>query len=795
MKSLPLLLSAVAFLFVGSSVRASIAYGSFNNFDCVNDTGEECHGFEIELEDCRSIDIGYTYNWNHYGTPHITQDDSIPGHPVCRIRWESAKNPDGSWAAYTAIPTAPIPPTAGHAFTNPAVNFGGEHFGAGCAANVTVVKYHWLLADANGVLVVGPAVDVATPVFNYAPAAAGQPGQVGVFIEDPEAAEAHDKPYGKPNWVKEIRTSSHNARKVKLRDLVSDDPGDPNDVNWRNNEPAEVETEWALLQTQFGAANGGQKGRLAAAPQALPAGNEIVTRRYEFYAYTGTLKPGTGEAFTESVGPDGIHGTGAFEGVEVVGKFLGAQMSAFDPAAGVDLIEHVQDGAVDSPYAARTVVLGGANPFTATLIGALPDGLAFDPVTGILSGQPTTAGEFTFTLTAEDQATPKVARTYTVTIAAAGQALPPHAVVDTVAEPLGGGTTAGDGAYAIGDNASLTATPAAGYAFVNWSDHGAVVSQSPGYTLPVDVNHALVAHFALIHPDRLITADAAPLAGGSVTGAGTYADNAAVTLTAVSAANYNFVNWTENGAIVATTASYSFTASASRTLVANFSLASANLRTLTLTASPAGAGVLTGAGSYATGSAVTIVATAGADYLFDRWTEGNGNTNVSSTATTSLTLTADRSLTARFLPAYTISASTAPASAGATAGGGKFLDKDRVTLVATASPGYIFQNWTENGAVVSTSSSYQFRANPSRTLVANFTLPVPPAAFDRQSDGTATFHWPASYAGWVLEESADLTSGSWTASTRPVQTAAGENRVSVDPKTTPPRRYFRLSHP
>ena len=49
--------------------RASIAYGSINNFDTVNDTSNVCHGFEIELDDIHSADITYTYDYNHYGTP------------------------------------------------------------------------------------------------------------------------------------------------------------------------------------------------------------------------------------------------------------------------------------------------------------------------------------------------------------------------------------------------------------------------------------------------------------------------------------------------------------------------------------------------------------------------------------------------------------------------------------------------------------------------------------------------------------------------------------------------------
>ena len=61
--------------------RASIAYGTLNNFDCVNDTGVEAHGFEIELDDLHSTDITYTYDYNHYGVPKITQDNTDPLHP------------------------------------------------------------------------------------------------------------------------------------------------------------------------------------------------------------------------------------------------------------------------------------------------------------------------------------------------------------------------------------------------------------------------------------------------------------------------------------------------------------------------------------------------------------------------------------------------------------------------------------------------------------------------------------------------------------------------------------------
>ena len=97
MKHILLILISLVALLAGQTARASIAYGSINNFDTVNDTGHECHGFEIELEDCHSTDITYTYNYNHYGVPDISEDNSVAGHPKCVIRWASKKKPDGSW--------------------------------------------------------------------------------------------------------------------------------------------------------------------------------------------------------------------------------------------------------------------------------------------------------------------------------------------------------------------------------------------------------------------------------------------------------------------------------------------------------------------------------------------------------------------------------------------------------------------------------------------------------------------------------------------------------------------------
>lgn len=76
----------------------------------------------------------------------------------------------------------------------------------------------------------------------------------------------------------------------------------------------------------------------------------------------------------------------------------------------------------------------------------------------------------------------------------------------------------------------------------------------------------------------------------------------------------------------------------------------------------------------------------------------------------------------------TITTSSAPTAGGTTTGGGTFNWGDSVTVTATPNSGYLFKNWTENGTEVSTSASYTFTVNGTRSLVANF-VAVPPTIY------------------------------------------------------------------
>lgn len=571
------IVSSSLILAISPSAYASTAYGTLNNFDCVNDTGVQAHGFEIELDDLHSRDITYTYDYNHYGIPKITEStfpDPVTGLPRFRvlIRYAATRLSDGTWSAYTAIPSGPITPTDGHQFTNPSVNFGGEHFGAGYYGAPTAVRYHWLLDDGAGNLIPGLPVYIATPTFTYYPPDPVQPlAQVQAVIVPPPPPAPPVLQFGEATWVKDIKTTTHNANKVELVDLVDPDPADPGAKDWANGEPAEVETEWRILQTEFADA-GNPKGVLEGVPQDLPGGDEVVTRRYEFYKYIGPLDAESGEAMADEVAFDGIHGVGDvtynhhidpltgewvevtvdLSTVEVVGDFIGAQMAGFDVAPVLGLIDHIPDGELGVAYAERTVVVAGGAAFLATTSGSLPDGTTLNEVTGIFSGTPTVAGVFTFTVDASDTSGALVSKTYTVTIPEGGA--PVTGTITTSASPSVGGSTAGDGVFDNGTAVTVVATHSLDYDFVNWTEGGLEVSASAVYPFTVNGDRDLVANFARI--TYTIVTGATPAAGGTTSGGGTVNSGDGVTVQASANAGYNFVNWTEGGLEVSTTAIY-----------------------------------------------------------------------------------------------------------------------------------------------------------------------------------------------------------------------------------------------
>jgi uncharacterized delta-60 repeat protein len=80
-----------------------------------------------------------------------------------------------------------------------------------------------------------------------------------------------------------------------------------------------------------------------------------------------------------------------------------------------------------------------------------------------------------------------------------------------------------------------------------------------------------VQSFTVVPTTYTISTSAIPIAGGILSGGGTFNSGATVAVVATTNPGYKFTNWTEGGSVVSAVASYTFTASANRILVANFS--------------------------------------------------------------------------------------------------------------------------------------------------------------------------------------------------------------------------------
>ena len=258
-------------------------------------------------------------------------------------------------------------------------------------------------------------------------------------------------------------------------------------------------------------------------------------------------------------------------------------------------------------------------------------------------------------------------------------------IIDNIVFVSGESGDSASGTFYEGQSCTVTATPNTGYSFVNWTENGTAVSTNASYTFTVTGDRDLVANFSQTAQMYTITATANPTNGGTITGAGSFAEGQTCTLIATPATGYTFTNWTKNGSVVSTSANYSFTVNEAGAYVANFTL---NSYAITASVNPANAGTVTGAGTYNHGASVTLTATANTGYTFTNWTK-NG-TQVSTNAIYTFTLNEAAAYVANFTPnSYVITAIPEPVEGGTVAFGSK---NNRDELVYDFEDGW--QGWT-----------------------------------------------------------------------------------------------------
>ena len=217
-----------------------------------------------------------------------------------------------------------------------------------------------------------------------------------------------------------------------------------------------------------------------------------------------------------------------------------------------------------------------------------------------------------------------------------------------------------------------------------------------------------------------ITVAAEPEVGGTVTGGNTYKEGTTATLTATANAGYTFQNWTLNGNVVSTNATYSFEVNAAGNYIANFTR---NSYTIMASANPAEGGTVTGAGNYYEGTPVELIATANEGYAFVNWTKNNEI--VSTEPTFTFNVTAGGAYVAHFKELESYSITVNQASNGTiSADKETAYPGDIVTLTENANNGYYFSGWevlTANNQVVEVSNDNTFVMPESNvTVTASF---------------------------------------------------------------------------
>ena len=172
------------------------------------------------------------------------------------------------------------------------------------------------------------------------------------------------------------------------------------------------------------------------------------------------------------------------------------------------------------------------------------------------------------------------------------------------------GSVTGGGEVEAGISVTISATPAAHYHFVKWSD--GVKTATRQITVNSDIT--LTAEFEAINFTVTVNCNAEQ---GSVTGGGTFQEGSTVTLTATPKDHFRFVQWSDGDI----KAERTIILTSDTTLTAEFEAIN-----FTVTVScNAEQGSVTGGGTFQEGTEITITAEHLTGYRFLQWSDGDTN--------------------------------------------------------------------------------------------------------------------------------------------------------------------------
>lgn len=281
----------------------------------------------------------------------------------------------------------------------------------------------------------------------------------------------------------------------------------------------------------------------------------------------------------------------------------------------------------------------------------------------------------------------------------------------TSASPAQGGSLSPLGATRHDIGSTVTITPQAnpGWRFDHWQGD-LTGNANPGSVL-MDAEKSVTGVFV---ETRTLTTSASPAEGGSVSPAGTTQQDygATVSVTATPAEGYRFSHWT--GAISGSANPGSVTMNAVKSVTAVF------IRQFSLTTdpSPPEGGSVSPAGTtvYDTGTSVSVSAQANTGWRFHHWEGDLSGTSSPS----SVTMDADKSVTAVFVQQFTLTTEVSPAGGGSVTPTGTTIHDagSNVTVDPEASSGWRFHHW--EGAVSGTTEPADVIMDGNKQVTAVF---------------------------------------------------------------------------
>ncbi len=314
----------------------------------------------------------------------------------------------------------------------------------------------------------------------------------------------------------------------------------------------------------------------------------------------------------------------------------------------------------------------------------------------------------------------------------------------------GGGDVviSGEGTYADGTIVTIEAVPDECYEFVQWTGADVADPYSPITTITMDEAKSITAVFALL--SYSLTTDSTD--GGAVASPGedtfTYNCGTDVPLVATAEEGYYFVEWSGDVDTIANVNGYTTTITmmGEYSITANFELVPPEHFVLTTSSSTGGSVTTPGEESapYNEGTVVDLVAEAEDCYEFAEWSGDVDTIADVYSASTNITMDADKSVTANFaLLSYDLTVDSTDGGAVTSPGEGTFpYDCGmEVDLVAAADSGYHFVEWTGDISTIDDVDA----AETTITVSGNYSIT---ANFGPFSGGNGTVEDPYQIADW-----------------------------------------------